>query len=92
MQASQLECKNPCHPPGASKKSMICVKEHPEYFVFACRMCMEVNRVQSIQVKTREWVKQETRKSLAARNLLLKAMPPKVRKFIMDESQRTKER
>lgn len=86
-----LECKNPCHPSGASK-AMTCIKEAPEYFVFGCQSCMDVNRVQSIQVKTRSWVRQEARRSLASRGQLLNALPPKVRKYVMDEALRRTER
>jgi len=84
---TNLQCQNPCHPSGAPKE-MVCVKEDPEYFVFACKACMEINRVQSIQVKTRTWVKQEARRGLEARGQLLKSLPPKIRKVVMDESLR----
>ena len=82
-----LECKNPSHPLGAPRQ-MRCIREDSECFVFGCDACMDINKVQSIQVKTRSWVKQEARRSLDARGQLLKSAPPRVRKFIMDESLR----
>lgn len=87
MEPDTLQCKNPQHPL-ANRHTMRCIKETPEYFVFGCQACLDINHVESIQVKTRARVRQEIRQSLDKQGRLLKAMPPRLRRMVMDDSLR----
>lgn len=86
------ECKNPSHPPGMSRKSMVCSRETAEYLVFFCKTCLEVRHLESIQVKTRARYKQEIRRRLASEGRLPIGPPKVIRRVGMDESLMDEER
>lgn len=85
-------CKNPHHPVGMSRDSMVCSRESVEHFVFYCKTCLEVKHLQSIQVKTRARYREEVRRKLASEGRLPTGPPPIVRRTRMDESMMDRER
>ena len=65
---------------------MICLEERDDCFVFACKTCKDVLGVVAAQVRTKAGLKEQVRRELAARNHLLRAKPPAIRKTRMDQS------
>jgi hypothetical protein len=59
-----IPCKNPQHPDGTSKFTMVLVQDKPTEEVWACKACMDINRVYSIQVKTKRKYQQHVRGEL----------------------------
>lgn len=64
---------------------MVCAEERADCFIFYCKVCKEVG-IESLQVKTTAALKKATRRDLAARNMLLKAPPPRMKQINMDSS------
>lgn len=81
------ECKNPDHP-GQDRNTMACAEEREDCFVFYCKTCADVLKVQAIQVKTKAWLRDKSRRDLAAQNKLLQAPPPRMKQINMDSSLR----
>lgn len=85
--AALPECRNPDHP-GSDRHTMVCAEEREDCFVFYCKTCRDVLGVQAIQVKTKAWLRDKSRRELAAQNGLLSAPPPKFRSLNMDAKMR----
>jgi formate hydrogenlyase subunit 6/NADH:ubiquinone oxidoreductase subunit I len=81
------ECRNPDHP-GANRNTMVCAEEREDCFVFYCKTCRDVLKVQAIQVKTKAWLRDRSRRDMAAQNRLLEAPPPRMNRIDMDSSLR----
>lgn len=52
MELKQPQCKSPHHP-GDNRDTMLLVDENTTHFVFACSACKDVNKVLSVQVRTK---------------------------------------
>lgn len=88
MIVPNLLCQNPHHPPGVPRGTMTCINETETSYVFGCQACMDIRRLESIQVKTKSRYRREVRRQLAQNGQLLQNRPAVNRKFNMDESLR----
>lgn len=59
-----IPCKNPDHPIGYSRDSMILLEESAVESVWACKACKEVLKVVSAQVRTKPAYQQHVREQL----------------------------
>ena len=82
-----LRCQNPHHPPGIPRNTMELINETPTTYVFGCSACLEIRRLQSIQVKTKSRYQREVRKQLAREGRLPQS-PTVNRRLTMDSSLR----
>jgi hypothetical protein len=92
VRESKPMCKNPDHPEGKSRDSMVCAQETDTYFVFFCQTCATVKKIKSIQVRTRAAFKREVRQQLIREGRVMKGPPPMIRRTRMDESMMDRER
>ncbi len=65
-----IPCKNPQHPEGTDRYSMVLFKDTPTEEAWACKACLDINRVYSVQVKTKTAFRRAVRRDLAAKGLL----------------------
>lgn len=83
-----LNCQNPHHPPGVPRGTMLCVNETETSYVFGCEACMNIRKLESIQVRTKSRYRRDVRSQLSKEGKLITSRPPINRKFTMDESLR----
>lgn len=79
------ECRNPDHI--GPKNTMACAEERQDCFIFYCTTCKD-RGIQSVQVKTRAYLRDASRRELARKNQLLKAPPPRMKQINMDSALR----
>jgi hypothetical protein len=60
-----IPCKNPQHPDNHSRFTMIKIKDTPTDEAFACKACLDVHKVYSVQVRTKPEFKRHVRGQLA---------------------------
>lgn len=65
-----IPCKNPQHPAGADRYSMVLFKDSPTEEAWACKACLDINHVYSVQVKTKPEFQRHVRKELRAKGML----------------------
>ena len=72
-------CKHPQHPASMSRNTMECVRDTEQESVWACKACLEVNRVYAVQIQTKPKYRQHVRRELAKQQRL--APNPKQQRF-----------
>jgi hypothetical protein len=77
MRGKLPECRNPGHP-SPNRATMICAEERDDCFIFYCKLCADL-KVQSVQVRTKANLRNQTRRDLMKRNQLLQAPAPRLR-------------
>jgi hypothetical protein len=59
-----IPCKNPDHPFGMSRETMVCIKDTQTESAWACKACMDVLHVTSVQVRTKPAYQRHVREQL----------------------------
>ena len=72
---SPIACKNPQHPSARSRNEMELLKETETESYWACKACLEINRVVSGQVRTKPAYQRHVRRELAKQARLLTEAP-----------------
>jgi hypothetical protein len=80
------QCRNPHHP-SPDRDTMVCAEERADCFIFYCKVCAE-HKIESVQVKTKAWLRDASRRELARKNQLLRAPPPRMKQVNMDSTLR----
>lgn len=70
-----IPCKNPDHPKGCDRYTMIMLEENATQSVWACQACKDILKVVSAQVRTKPAYQRHIREQLAREGRLITERP-----------------